>query len=103
MDKAAVVDDGDTNGDNKEDEEDECLFDSDSSLPEIPDAPSTPVERRKFSAEQIFKFNSVLLFVCVITYAALCITYYTLGYNVVCISVLVLYDIDDMKTAYIMI
>ena len=63
MDRAAVVD-GETNGDKKEADEDECLFDSDSSLPEIPDAPSTPVEKRKFSAEQIFKYNSVLLIVC---------------------------------------
>ena len=60
MDKATVVDNGD---DKKEDEEDECLFDSDSSLPEIPDAPSTPVEKRKFSAEQIFKNSSVLPYV----------------------------------------
>ena len=35
------------------------MFDSDSSLPEIPDAPSTPVEQRKFAAEQIFQNNSV--------------------------------------------
>ena len=39
--------------------DDECMFDSDSSLPEIPDAPSTPVEQRKFAAEQIFQNNSV--------------------------------------------
>ena len=78
MDKAAVVDDGDANGDKKEDEEDECLFDSDSSLPEIPDAPSTPVEERKFSAEQIFKNSSVLLFVCVI----ICCIVYSVLYNV---------------------
>lgn len=64
MDKTAAVDGSNANGDKKEDEEDECLFDSDSSLPEIPDAPSTPVEKRKFSAEQIFKNNLVLL--CVI-------------------------------------
>ena len=36
-------------------EDDECMFDSDSSLPEIPDAPTTPVEQRKFAAEQIFQ------------------------------------------------
>ena len=59
MDKPAAVDGGNVNGD-KEDNEDECLFDSDTSLPEIPDAPSTPVEERKFSAEQIFKNNLVL-------------------------------------------
>ena len=64
MDKAAVVDGGDANGDDKkEDEEDECLFDIDSSLPEIPDAPSTPVGKRKFSAEQIFKNSLVLPYV----------------------------------------
>jgi len=40
-------------------EDDECMFDSDSSLPEIPDAPSTPVEQRKFAAEQIFQNDSV--------------------------------------------
>ena len=61
MDKPAVVDGGNVNGDKEDNDEDECLFDSDTSLPEIPDAPSTPVENRKFSAEQIFKNNLVLL------------------------------------------
>ena len=60
MDKPTAVDGGNANGDKEENDEDECLFDSDSSLPEIPDAPSTPVEERKFSAEQIFKNNLVL-------------------------------------------
>ena len=59
MDKPTAVDGGNVNGDDED--EDECLFDSDTSLPEIPDAPSTPVENRKFSAEQIFKNNLVLL------------------------------------------
>ena len=61
MDKPAVADSGNVNGDKEDDDEEECLFDSDTSLPEIPDAPSTPVENRKFSAEQIFKNNLVLL------------------------------------------
>lgn len=58
MDKTVAVDG--SHGDEKEEDDEECLFDSDSSLPEIPDAPSTPVEKRKFSAEQIFKNNSVM-------------------------------------------
>lgn len=60
IDKTVAVDGDSSHGDKeKEDEEDECMFDSDSSLPEIPDAPSTPVEERKFSAERIFKNNLV--------------------------------------------
>lgn len=66
IDKTAAVDGGSSNGDKKEDEEDECLFDSDSSLPEIPDAPSTPVEKRKFSAEQIF-INNLVIVISVLT------------------------------------
>ena len=78
MDKAETADGSNTNGGKKEgEEEDECLFDSDSSLPEIPDAPSTPVEERKFSAEQIFKNNLVLLCVyisvCMCMYVCVCI------------------------------
>ena len=78
MDKAETADGCSTNGGKKEgEEEDECLFDSDSSLPEIPDAPSTPVEERKFSAEQIFKNNLVLLCVyisvCTYVFAYMCV------------------------------
>ena len=57
-----AVDGGNINGDKEDKDEDECLFDSDTTLPEIPDAPSTPVENKKFSAEQIFKNNLVLLY-----------------------------------------
>ena len=43
-DKPTAVDGANVNGDKEDDDEDEYLFDSDTSLPEIPDAPSTPVE-----------------------------------------------------------
>ena len=55
MDKLAAADGGNINGDKEDDDEEECLFNSNTSLPETPDAPSTLVEDRKFSAEQIFK------------------------------------------------
>ena len=41
MDKPAVADGGNVNGDKEDDNEEECLFDSNTSLPETPDAPST--------------------------------------------------------------
>jgi len=49
------------------------MFDSDSSLPEIPDAPSTPVEERKFSAEQIFKSNLVKISNILVLYMYVCV------------------------------
>ena len=41
MDKPSGANGGNVNGDKEDDDEEKCLFDSDTSLPETPDAPST--------------------------------------------------------------